>query len=237
MSIIDLMFPRQIKCIDCGCETNKFGICDECISRFHFIKGKTCEICGHGINENSNVCYECKGREYSFDKNFAIFYYEDDVRTKINLLKQSRIKSIGEMFAYFVADKYEELIKEFDIDMIIPVPIGKEREKVRKFNQSEILCKELEVTAKVRNDILIRFKDTPHQTGLSRENRKTNLLGAFKVVDKKIIRNKNVLIVDDIYTTGSTISECASTLKKAGASKVFSLTLARTPIKIKDIVK
>lgn len=234
---MELLFPKQVKCVTCGNETNKFGICDKCIKEFSFIKGNTCEICGIDISDKNNVCYECKGREYSFDKNFAIFHYSGDVRDKIISFKQSRVKSIGEMFAYFIADKYEEISKYFDIDLIVPMPISSERLKTRKFNQSEILCNELKYTGKVRNDILLRVKDTPHQTGLSREHRKSNLEGAFKVTDKKLIRNKIILIVDDIYTTGSTLNECAKTLKKAGVKRVLTLTFARTPIKLDRIIK
>ena len=91
-------------------------------------------------------------------------------------------------------------------------------------------------TNKVNTTILVRHKDTPHQTGLSRENRLTNLSGAFEVTDKKLIRNKTILLVDDIYTTGSTLNECARTLKKAGASRVISLCLARTPIKLDRVL-
>ena len=84
---------------------------------------------------------------------------------------------------------------------------------------------------KVKTNIIKRIKDTPHQTGLSRDNRKENLLNGFEVLDKVVIKDKTILLIDDIYTTGSTLNECAKILKKHGATRVIGLTLARTPIK------
>ena len=130
--------------------------------------------------------------------------------------------------------KLEEIKEEYDL--IIPVPISKERLKEREFNQTEVLCNEIIKSGKVRNDILSRIKDTPHQTGLSRENRESNLKDSFVVNDKKQIKGKKILIIDDIYTTGSTINECANVLIKNGAKSIIALCLARTPIKLEKIV-
>ena len=231
MSIIDLFFPRNVKCIFCRSETKKFGICDNCLSKLEFIKEQVCQKCGVSVNGKTKICIECKGKNFNFDRNYAVLDYDGDVRDKIIGFKQNGNKYIGEAFAWLIEHKYRELNLDDKIDIIIPMPINDKRLKERGYNQSEVLSLELESTGKVNTSIIKRIKDTPHQTGLSREHREANLHGCFAVIDKKKIKGKNILIIDDIYTTGSTINECASTLLKAGANTVTSLTLARAEIK------
>jgi ComF family protein len=226
--ILDLFFPKDYKCIFCGRETKRCGICEECYKTLPFIGGKVCSICGTGNPNHSNVCIECKGREFSFKRNISICDYDGELRTKIVSFKQEGNKHIGRAFAWLVADKIAEM--GIDVDYIIPMPISIERFKERGFNQTEVLCELLDKEL-VRTDILVRVKNTPHQTGLSRENRETNLKAAFQVVDKKVVKGKKVLLIDDIYTTGSTLNESAETLMQAGAKEVYALTLARSPIK------
>ena len=226
--LLDLFFPKDYKCIFCGRETKGFGICEECYENLPFISGKVCGLCGAKNPNHSRLCVECKGRKFAFKRNFAILDYVGDVRAKIVSFKQEGNKHIGRAFAWLVAEKLAEI--NIDIDMVIPMPISSERLRDRGFNQSEILCELIDENL-VRTDILIRVKNTPHQTGLSRENRETNLKSACEVVDSKFIQDKKVLVIDDIYTTGSTLNECADTLLRAGASEVYALTLARSPIK------
>ncbi len=231
MGVVDLLFPRQVKCVNCGDEVDRFGICDKCVKLLTLIPSPTCEICGGENSGKGKVCIECKGRHFEFVKNYSLFSYIADVRSKIISFKQNSNKAIGEMFAYFIADRYDRIIAEHNIDIVIPVPISVDRLKSRKFNQSEVLCSQISERDKVNNSILVRVKDTPHQTGLSRLNREENLKNSFKVMDKKIVKGKSILIVDDIYTTGATLNACARSLKDAGAKEIFALTLARAPIK------
>ena len=231
MSIIDMLFPSQVKCLNCGVETSKLAICDKCIKNLTIIPPPTCAICGGEISGKGKVCIECKGREFAFTRNYSIFVYADMVRKMIIDFKQNGHKAIGEMFAYFIEDKCDDILVKNNIDIIIPVPISEERLKERKFNQSEVLCSRLLLTNKVDVNALIRVKPTPHQTGLSRSNREENLKDAFVVANKKNIKGKTVLLVDDIYTTGSTLNACSKILKNSGANEVITLTLARVPVK------
>ena len=230
MSIIDLLFPSQVKCLNCGVEVDKLALCDNCIKYLTIIPAPSCDICGGELSGKGKVCIECKGRDFKFKKNYSIFLYTDMVRNKIIDFKQNGHKAIGEMFAYFIEEKCNEILSKNNIDIIIPVPISDERFKERKFNQSAVLCSSLPKD-KVREDVFIRVKPTPHQTGLSRKNREDNLKSAFEVTNKKIIKGKTILLVDDIYTTGSTLNACACELISAGAKSVISLTLARVPVK------
>ena len=234
MDAIDLFFPRQVKCMFCKRETRVYGICDECYKSLPFITGISCHRCGGRMIGKGNVCVECKNRHSALDRNYAVLEYEDVIKGKVNSFKQGGVRYLGETFAYLIQEKYEEIAD--NIDVIIPVPISDSRRKSRGYNQSEILCNELMDTGKVNVNILTRPEDTPHQTGLGRKNRLENLKDAFKVKDKKSIKRKVVLLVDDIYTTGSTLNECARTLKDAGASKVIGLVLARAKPKIERIL-
>ena len=233
MDIIDLFFPRQVKCIFCGRETKEYGICEDCYDHLPFVEPPYCVKCGGHVIGKGHVCVECKKKETEIDSCYSVLYDIDDVAKKIVSFKQSGAKYLGESFAYLIEDKFKQINER--IDMIIPVPISERRLKERGYNQSEILCNELPKDL-VKTDVFARIEDTPHQTGLGRSNRLSNLKGAFKVLDKKSIKGNVVLILDDIYTTGSTLNECARTLKSAGAKKVIGLTLARAKPKMEKVL-
>lgn len=232
---LDLFFPSGIKCIFCGRETKDYGICEDCYKALPLITGETCIHCGGKIMGMGLSCLECKNKQFAIDRNYAVMEYRGDIRHAMSSFKEGGKKYFGYAFARLLEDKFKGIDEQ--VDLIVPVPIGSGRLKTRGYNQSEILCKELISTGKVRTDILLRPNDTLHQTGLDRKHRIANLKGVFKVSDKKLIEGKCILVVDDIYTTGSTLNECATTLKRAGARRVIGLTLCRTPINIDNILK
>ena len=223
MKVIDLFFPQSTRCVFCGSEDCKYNICDECFASLPFIKSPTCIRCGGRVLPEEIICQDCAQVKHLVDVNYSILDYDDFVKSKIISFKQNKKRKIGVAFAHIVKEYYDAL--HLDIDVIVPVPIHTNRLKERGFNQSEILASKL--GEKVNTHILERIKDTPHQTGLSRKNRRENLDRSFSVVDKSKVKGKNILLVDDIYTTGSTLDECASTLYKCGAKSVQSLCLAR----------
>ncbi len=227
MRILDALFPQNIRCIFCGKEDNDYGICDSCYSKIPFVGDKVCKKCG-GTIHNGQICGDCKAENYSFERVFAICEYSGILRNAILKLKSGE-KYIANPLACIVSEYFSTLHISYDI--IIPMPIHKNRLRQRGFNQSEVLLQELaKADDRIRKDIIIRSKDTPHQTGLTREYRKSNLDQAFQVLHKSDIKDKTIVIFDDIYTTGSSMQECAKTLKENGASKVFGVCLARTPI-------
>ena len=234
MKILDLIFPQNVKCIFCSKEVDEYGICKECYEKLPFITGKTCIKCG-GKSGDSSVCIECKNSRHEFEQVFSILEYSGDTKQKILAFKQNKRKNIGVAFSEIVGEYFEKLDISFDV--ILPVPIHENRLKERGYNQSEILLQRIDNTyGRVYKNIFVRTKDTPHQTGLSKDHRENNLKNAFKVLDKSKIKNKTVLLFDDVYTTGSTFDECAKTLKKCGAFKVYGLCLCRSPIKISKIL-
>lgn len=232
---LDLLFPRQVKCIFCNHETSRFGICDNCLEILPKISGKTCFHCGGRMIGGGDSCVECKNKKFYFERCFSVLEYDGEVRNQMSSFKESGRRHIGEAFAHLIEAKFLETNE--NVDIIIPVPIGADRLKTRGFNQSEVLCGELLEIGKVKTDILLRPQDTPHQTGLDRQHREKNLRGAFKVSDKSLVKGKRIMLVDDIYTTGSTLNECARTLVEAGASGVVAMVLCRTPIRESRLIR
>lgn len=224
MKILEMIFPQTIKCFMCGAELSDHGVCDNCYGKLPWIKGNICERCGGTVFGDGHVCNECAGEKFYFHRNFSIFNYIDDMQLKILSFKNGK-KYLG----YYFSEIIREYLKKLNInfDYIIPMPIHENRLKERSFNQSEILVSNLKDENVVEYDVLKRIKDTPHQTGLNKSNRKTNLEDAFKVVNKDKVKDKIILLIDDIYTTGSTLNECAKTLIKSGAKGVYGLCLAR----------
>lgn len=234
MNLLEILFPQNLKCIFCGKEDGGFGICDRCMEKLPFIKGPTCKKCGVSIS-SGDVCIECKDSKHKFERVYSIFDYSGRVRNSILKIKQNGLKYLANPFSYIMFKYFENIKVPFEV--IIPMPIHENRLKERGFNQSELLLKDIEKNyGRVYKNLLVRTKDTPHQTGLGKANRESNLDHAFKVTDKQKVKGKIILLVDDIYTTGSTLNECAKTFKRAGASKVFALCLARTPINKEKIL-
>ncbi len=209
--ILDLIFPPV--CGICNKEINTY-LCGKCEKEINKI---TC------VGENR---YDNK----YFSTHMYLFKYEGIIRNKIISYKFNDKPYLYKTFCeIFVKNKKVcEFLKKYDI--IISVPMYKKKKNQRGYNQSELIAKE---TAKkvenieYRNDILIKIRNTAKQSSLNKEQRKENLKNAYVVNNNEYILNKNILIFDDIYTTGSTANECAKTLIEAGAKDVGILTIAR----------
>ena len=177
----------------------------------------------------SHLCQTCLTHPPSFTLHRSFGKYEGILKEIILLFKFKGKRILGRKLAYF-AYNVLKLNKEFlESEIIIPVPLHPKKERERGFNQCEVLALEL---AKLTNkkffkNILIKIKNTPPQSILNLRERKNNVKGAFYVKNNSFIYNKNILLIDDIYTSGCTILECSKVLKKAGAKKIFALTLAQ----------
>ena len=209
--ILDLIFPPVC------------GICNKKINTY------LCEKCEKEINKITCVGENRYDNKY-FSTHMYLFKYEGIIRNKIISYKFNDKPYLYKTFCeIFVKNKKVcEFLKNYDI--IISVPMYKKKKNQRGYNQSELIAKE---TAKkvenieYRNDILIKIRNTAKQSSLNKEQRKENLKNAYVVNNNEYILNKNILIFDDIYTTGSTANECAKTLIEAGAKDVGILTIAR----------
>ena len=219
---------KDIKCLFCDKELNadnRYCICGECFKSLPFITGKVCLKCGEPIKSLATHCMHCKKHvDRGFDKARAKFLYDGVISKAVKDLKYFGKKYFAEYLSNFLYDVY--VSEGFNDDVVVPAPISPKSLKARGFNQTELLCKSFADNGLVvNNTCLIKNIETKNQASLNFKDRQTNLVGAFKVVDKIAVKNKNVLLIDDIYTTGATASEISEALKKGGAKRVDVITL------------
>jgi ComF family protein len=231
--VSDVIFPP--KCLGCaeilGLQ-NGFYFCPDCREKIKFITGSLCPVCGTTFSNSpkgNHLCGDCLDSEPYFSCARAVVSYETIILHAIHQFKYGNNISVGDLLASFMADFSFPDVDFTDYSLIIPVPLHIQRLRQRGFNQSLILARSLAKKRQipVNFSLLKRHKSTLTQTGLHKTERKQNIKGAFEVGDRKLIAGKNVILVDDVYTTGATINECTKTLLKAGAQKVTVLTLAR----------
>jgi ComF family protein len=210
-NLIDIFFPKL--CIFCGAEG--YLLCPDCRS--------TITLWSYHL--------ESKGK-YLDDLYFAADYNQFLVNFSIKKLKYNFLKDLAKDLAEIILDHFKILGKppDFQDFLIIPIPLHEKRLRQRGFNQAEEIAKVLAEYFKIplEKNVLFRKKDTLSQTELKREQRIQNVKDAFFVKDSQKIKNKNILLVDDVLTTGATMEEAAKTLKKAGAKKVVGVVLAKS---------
>ncbi len=229
--LLNLFFlPR---CAICGeilaIEERKDFLCKTCRKAVPYVTGTKCPHCG-GETDTAGFCRSCL-REFPFTAVCAAFPY-GEVREAIHLFKYGGDKNIGhglgELMAVYLLREHEELLQR--ADLMAAVPLYPKKESYRGFNQAHILCEKIaERTGLVfRKDILERKRETIAQSELNPEERKINLQNAFAVTAD--VEGKRILLVDDIFTTGTTCRECAKELYRAGAVEVmvFALSAAGT---------
>lgn len=231
--ISNVIFPPQ--CLGCAEILHPHGrqlFCSACKEKIKFITGNLCPVCGTTFSNSpaeSHLCGNCLKNKPYFSCARAVFSYETIILEVIHQFKYGNNISVGARLASLMADFSFPDVEFTDYSLIMPVPLHIKRLRERGFNQSLILARALAKKWLIPLDfsLLKRHKSTLTQTGLHKTERKQNIKGAFEVSDKNKIAGKNVLLIDDVYTTGATINECAKTLIKAGAQNVTVLTLAR----------
>ena len=231
--VSEVIFPPQ--CLGCSeilHPSNAKIFCHNCNDKIKFINGNICNICGTTFPHSpagNHLCGDCLDNRPYFSCARAVFSYENIILNAIHQFKYKNNLSLGEFLASFMADFSFPDIDFADYSLIIPVPLHVKRLRERGFNQSLFLARPLgeKQHIPVNFSLLKRHKFTLTQTSSNKKERKQNIKGAFEVSDKKKIAGKNILLIDDVYTTGATVNECAKTLMKSGAKKVSALTLAR----------
>ena len=230
--LVDVVFPPQ--CMACGAvlRDKSLPLCFPCFSQIKFIRSPLCPHCGHPYaepTEQDHLCGDCLLAAPAFLTARALGQYESVLLDVIHRFKYggkvSLGERLGELMAQFTYPSF--LIKDYSL--VIPVPLHPRRLRQRGFNQALILAREIARCFSLRLDIssLRRIVCTEPQVGLGRERRNLNIKGAFSVTDPGRIKGEKIILVDDVYTTGSTAKECARTLMKNKAERVAVLTLAR----------
>lgn len=236
----DLCFPPS--CYICGEFTDTIGLCANCWKNIKWIAEPKCEICSAPFSiPTQKICGNCMKKTPHFDKTDSVFVYDNHSKKMILLFKNGDCTFMAPQFACWM-----HRVAEKDLlaaDMIIPVPISMRKRLKRKYNQAELLAMELSKLSGIIYEprILIKKKNTRPQEGLSRISREKNLSGSFGINEKyaHMLSGKNIALVDDVMTTGSTANECAKVLKKHGVSHVTVLTIARVTMgeQVNDCMK
>ena len=222
---LGILYPQT--CCFCG-QISKTAICRECQGKITYIKEPRCKCCGKPLSvEEEKFCYDCKHYEHFFDQGKSLWLHEGIVRKSIYQFKYHNKRVFGQTYGKELYRIYAEQMSSWEIDVIIPVPLHKKRRRKRGYNQSEIIADVLGKLShiKKKKKTVIRTHNTKKQKELNHSQRKENLRHAF-AIKKEWKTPRNVLIVDDIYTTGNTIDAMAKLLKEKGVQKVFFLTIS-----------
>lgn len=211
----------------------------------NLIYPQVCSICGK-LNTKS-LCNRCKNKlekefenktdnyledsEKNFIKHHYFFKYKNLIRSQLLSYKFQEKPYIYKTISSFLENKQKNLEKLKKYDIIIVVPISKKRQKERGYNQSNLLAKEIAkmMSLKIEKNILFKIRNTAPQSSLNKQQREENVKQVYKAKNIEKIKNKKILIFDDIYTTGNTVNECAKTLIEAGVqrSNIGVLTIAK----------
>ena len=220
ISFLDLLFPKR--CVSCG----KLGsyVCKNCFSKIEFIEKPVCPICGRqAIGGKTHL--GCSGR-FRLDGLVVACRYKGAVKRAIAKVKYRWVFDIGKTLVDLVTLNLWrfELPKEVTL---VPIPLHLSRERWRGFNQAEFLAKILAKEFGVESlDLLVRIGKTQSQVGLDKKARRANVKGAFSLKNGQDVLDKNILLIDDVYTSGATMAEAASVLKRAEARGVWGKGVA-----------
>ncbi len=233
---------------------SRLPVCPECLTAIHAVRGKVCSVCGDRVlssyaerdAEGLRRCPVCRRIDRPFGRAVAYGSYDSGLRELIHLLKYNGVRPAANVLGRMLAEALTALEPDFEqallernmfdqaAILVIPVPLYRSKRRQRGFNQAELIARAaLKLSAsrmrlQLACDILLRTRDTPSQIGLTSHQRRENLRGAFAVPRAAEVTGRDVLLVDDVYTTGTTATECARVLRRAGARQVWVATVART---------
>ena len=222
-------FNPTWRCLVCGKEIfEKERFCDDCKKILPYNDGAICQHCGRKTVAFTEYCSTCKNVLTDLDKCRSAFSYEYPMSKLIKDAKYNNARYLIEFFAEQLALVYFQ--NYFNADYLVYIPMTEKAEKKRGYNQSQILSTKLSALINVPVlEAVKKVKETERQATLSRAQRLKNLDNAFRVTDKKAVKDKSILIVDDVTTTGATAQVMANRLKKAGAKMVNLITVCSTP--------
>ena len=238
-NIFSVLFPSD--CRLCNTPLNNISripVCSECLAAIAPVREPQCVVCGDRLFSaqllmGDGRCQNCRDFEPEFARAVSFGEYEGGLRGLVHLLKYESVLPVAPALGRMLASSIAELLPGCGeaLPLIVPVPLHKSKRSERGFNQAELIAraavKRLRQPIEVATGVLVRQRATISQVGLSREQRIANMSDAFRVRAPRHVRGRTVIVVDDVMTTGTTLSECARVLKQAGAERVWAATVAR----------
>ena len=231
--VLDTLYPQKLKCILCGRDIPNFDespFCEDCLKKEIFNTGNKCKICDLQILEGNTVCDFCKDNKRDFEKAYCPLVYEAGVRKMILKFKSDNAEYLAPPLAKLIATEIQK--DNIKIDVIIAVPSHKTAIKMRGYNPASLLAKELSQLLNILfvENVVTKEIENKKQKDLNIRDRQTNVANCFCLKDIPTIKDKNVLIVDDIITTGYTINAVAKVLKPH-AKHIYVCAIARNELK------
>jgi ComF family protein len=216
---------------------SRLPVCHSCLLDMAPLAGSTCEVCGERVStglllSENRICSACQESRPHFARAAAYGAYDGSLRELIHLLKYERVEPAATVLGRMLAEAIQKLSTDADSVLVVPVPLHRSKRRERGFNQAELIAraalKNKALPCELGADVLERTRPTVSQIGLTRSQRVENIRGAFQVRHLNHVVGRSIVLVDDVLTTGTTASECARILRKAGAEKVWVATVART---------
>ena len=226
--LTQLFAPVDFRCMICGRDVfDELGFCPECLKRVTFNNGKTCKRCGVALDGEEDYCGNCSFDKTYFDRAYSPFCYDGAVRDAILDMKFNNCGAYAEVFARYLV--FAARREQLQYDLVTFAPISRNSLKKRRYNQAQLLAEAFCDILECENllcETIVKIRETEPQEKLSKTDRKTNLVGSYRLAPKSDVKGKKVLLIDDVKTTGATINECAKVLKNHGAQSVVALTVA-----------
>ncbi len=239
-SLTSVLFPAP--CAICGqalTTASRVPVCSPCLDELERISDPICACCGRPLVATATHmaatapielrCRLCRTNFYAFDRARSFAVYDRALSEAVLLLKYEQVTPLADWFGARLAELALDAAPEWRADVVVPVPLHRDRRRERGYNQAELIAKAVARRLKLRlqSNFLIRIKPRPPQLVLSRAEHWGSVRGAYATRKGMKIDNLRVLLLDDVLTTGATLDACSRALKKAGASAVFGLTVGR----------
>jgi ComF family protein len=226
-ALASIVFPPRCPVCDEVIHVGK-DTCDDCRKKVVCIGEPVCKKCGKPLeNQRREYCSDCARKQHYFSQGKAVFVYQGEIRHSMYRFKYSNKREYAAYYAKEAARIYGGWIRRKQIEAIVPVPMYRWKEKGRGYNQAAVFAMALgeRMNLPVEKRMVKRIRNTTPQKELNDVERKANLKKAFQLVPD-IVKYKKILIVDDIYTTGSTIDAVAEVLLQAGVEEIYFLCIS-----------
>lgn len=222
-----LLYPPRCPICDKVMDVRFPGICSSCRKKISYASEPKCKKCGKKLLlDREEYCSDCRSYSHEFTQARGSWLYKDPVRAAVYRFKNSNRRDYAAVFAEEMIRINTAWLRTLKVDFILPVPLSHKKRRIRGYNQAELLAVEIgkRLDLPVKKKLLQKIKETDQQKSLSRKKRQENLKDAFQI-EEKLSFGASVLVIDDVYTTGSTADAVALALKEAGAKEVYILCL------------